>query len=385
MRKILFVLVLLLFAGGLYYWLGRSDPVPVRLHTVDLGTVESTVANTRAGTVRACRRSRLSMPTGGTVEALLVSAGDRVEKGQLLLKLRDQEYQAALAQAAANLKVAQQSRAEVCYGADRDMREQKRQERLAAKQLSSEEALDVAKTRAAMSSLACKGADARIQEAQALVRLNEVNLERTQLTAPFAGVIAEINGEVGEYITPSPPGVATPPAVDLIDDRCLYVRAPIDEVDTAKIQVGMPAKVTLDAFRDLALEAHVSRIAPYVQDFEKQARTVDVEAQIEAFPEGLNLLVGYSADIEVVLDKHEQTLRLPTEMIMEGNAVLRFNESENILEKVVFQAGLSNWVYTEVVSGLSAGDRILAALDIEGAEEGASVVALAPEAAPASH
>ncbi len=374
MRKLLTVLVIGLLAAALFYWKGHADPVKVELHTIDQGPVERTVANTRAGTVRACQRSRLSMPTGGTVEALLVSAGDRVEKGQVLLKLRDQEYQAALAQAQANLQVAIQNRAEVCFGADRDMREQKRQERLAEKKLTSEESLDGARTRAAMSSLSCKASEARIQEAQALVSLSDVNLARTRLEAPFAGVIAEINGEVGEYITPSPPGVATPPAVDLIDDKCLYVRAPIDEVDTAKIQVGMPARVTLDAFRDLSLEARVSRIAPYVQDFEKQARTVDVEAQIAEIPDDLNLLVGYSADIEVILEKHDQTTRLPTEMIMEGNAVLRFNDADGVLEKVIFEAGLSNWVYTEVLSGLSPGDRILAALDTEGAKEGVKVM-----------
>ena len=61
------------------------------------------------------------------------------------------------------------------------------------------------------------------------------------LTAPFDGVVAEVNAELGEYVTPSPPGIPTPPAVDLIDDRCLYVTAPIDEVDAPEIRTGMPA------------------------------------------------------------------------------------------------------------------------------------------------
>ncbi|OZG69983.1 efflux transporter periplasmic adaptor subunit [Hahella sp. CCB-MM4] len=374
MRKVIVVLVVILTAAGLYAWKGMADPIMVSLHTVDQGPVEDTVANTRAGTVRACQRSKLSMQTGGTVEALMVKAGDRVEKGQLLLQLRDQEYQAALDQAKANLQVVLQKRAEICYGADRDLREQSRQERLAAKKLTSEESLDSAKTRAAMSSLACKAAEAQIEEAKALVKLSEVNLERTRLTAPFAGVVAEINGEVGEYVTPSPPGIVTPPAVDLIDDKCLYVRAPIDEVDTAKIKVGMPAKVTLDAFRGLSLSARVSRVAPYVQDYEKQARTVDVEVQIDQVPEDLNLLVGYSADIEVILEHHSGVTRIPTEMIMEGNTVLRFNPESKVLEKQVFTPGLSNWVYTEIISGLSPGDRILAALDTEGADEGVVVI-----------
>ncbi|WP_020406500.1 efflux RND transporter periplasmic adaptor subunit [Hahella ganghwensis] len=381
MRKVMVVLVILMGAAGLLFWKGTADPLKVSLHRVDQGSVEDTVANTRAGTVRACQRSKLSMQTGGTVDALLVEAGDRVEKGQLLLRLSDQEYQAAVDQAKANLQVVLQKRAEICFGADRDLREQSRQERLAAKKLTSEEALDSAKTRAAMSSLACKAAEAQIEEARALVKLSEVNLDRTRLVAPFAGVVAEINGEIGEYVTPSPPGIVTPPAVDLIDDQCLYVRAPIDEVDTAKIKVGMPARVTLDAFRGLSLSGKVSRIAPYVQDYEKQARTVDVEVQIDDVPEDLNLLVGYSADIEVILEHHEDTTRIPTEMIMEGNTVLRFDPASKTLEKVTFTPGLSNWVFTEITAGLEPGDHILAALDTEGAVEGAEVM---PEGATAA-
>ena len=62
-----------------------------------------------------------------------------------------------------------------------------------------------------------------------------------------AGTIAKIVGEVGEYSTPSPPGVPTPPAIDLIDDSCLYVKAPMDEVDAPKISAGQSVRISLDA------------------------------------------------------------------------------------------------------------------------------------------
>ena len=65
--------------------------------------------------------------------------------------------------------------------------------------------------------------------------------------APFAGTVAKIVGEVGEYSTPSPPGVPTPPAIDLIDDTCLYVRAPMDEVDAPQDHAGQPVRISFDA------------------------------------------------------------------------------------------------------------------------------------------
>jgi HlyD family secretion protein len=120
------------------------------------------------------------------------------------------------------------------------------------------------------------------------------------LYAPFDGTVAKIVGELGEYSTPSPPGVPTPPAIDLIDDTCLYVKAPMDEVDAPKIQVGLPVRVSLDALPKQPLPGKVRRVAPYVLAVEKQARTVDVEVDFERPATG-NLLVGYSADVEIVL------------------------------------------------------------------------------------
>ena len=78
-------------------------------------------------------------------------------------------------------------------------------------------------------------------------RWSRVQRGRTVLVAPFDGTVAKIVGEVGEYSTPSPPGVPTPPAIDLIDESCLYVTAPMDEVDAPKMRAGQPVRITLDA------------------------------------------------------------------------------------------------------------------------------------------
>ena len=186
-------------------------------------------------------------------------------------------------------------------------------------------------------------------------------------------MVAEINGEVGEYITPSPPGVATPPAVDLIGAGCLYVSAPIDEVDAAAVRLEMPAKITLDAFRGRVFEGRVTRIAPYVKEFEKQARTVDIDVRFDQIPEDVQLLVGYSADIEIVLNRHEDVLRVPTEVVLDGNKVLRYQAESGRLEQATIAVGLSNWTYTEITGGLNQDDTVLRSLDTEGAVDGALV------------
>src|SRR5262249_39295789 len=151
--------------------------------------------------------------------------------------------------------------------------------------------------------------------AAAQLTMQQSLLERFQLRAPFSGVVAEINGEIGEYVTPSPPGVPTPRAVDLIDTSCLYVTAPIDEVDAAALKLGMPVKITLDAFRGREFAGKLTRIAPYVLDLEKQARTVDVDVRFDTVPADIDLLIGYSADVTIVLNSLPRVLRIPSEAL----------------------------------------------------------------------
>ena len=80
-RRLLVALAaLLLLAAGLW-WAGRPKPVLVAFKEIDLGRVESSIANTRAGTVEACQRTKLSTIMGGRIEVLAVKEGDRVKKG----------------------------------------------------------------------------------------------------------------------------------------------------------------------------------------------------------------------------------------------------------------------------------------------------------------
>jgi len=158
-------------------------------------------------------------------------------------------------------------------------------------------------------------------------------------------------------VTPSPVGIPTPPAVDLIDNSCLYVTAPIDEVDAPAIRAGMPAKISLDAFPRENFTGTVRRVAPYVLDLEKQARTVEIEVEVAQLEE-LELLAGYSADVEVVLQVRENVLRVPTQSVLEDSTVLLYSDIDGVLESRSVKLGVANWEYTEIESGLKAGDRI---------------------------
>ncbi len=374
MRKLLIgssILVCLVLLGG---WLNRPQPLPVRLLEVERGPVETLVANTRAGTLKSCRRSHLSFNVGGQVAELLIGEGQRVERGQVLMRLRQDEQQARLLEAEARLEAQRNTREQRCQQAHLDQRDLNRLRHLADRKLVAADRLDQAETKAHLANLMCSASAVLIREADANLQLQRSLLDQATLRAPFAGIVAEINGELGEFVTPSPPGIPTPPAVDLIDDSCLYVEAPIDEVDAARVRPGAAVRISLDAFRGQSFAGRVSRIAPYVRELEKQARTVDVEVRFDRPPAELALLTGYSADVEILLEQRTGAVRIPPETLLEGQRVLRYDPNARVLREVAVKTGLSNWRWTEVLQGLDAGARIVASLEQEGLGDTVAVI-----------
>jgi HlyD family secretion protein len=373
-RRLLIVAVIAMVAALLVWRSTQSEAVKVTIGAVDRGRVERSVANTRAGTVNACRRARLAPPAGGQIVGLPVKEGDRVQAGQVLLELWNEDTVAQARVAEEQVRSAGLRVEEACERAAVAEREAARARKLHADGLLPDEQLDRANSAATTSRAACSGARADLQRSRASVDVVRASLTRTVLRAPFAGVVAKITGEMGEFTTPSPPGIPTPPAVDLIDDGCLYVTAPIDEVDVARVRVGQAGIVTIEALPERKFAARVRRIAPYVVDLEKQARTVDVEVELINPEDAKALLVGYSADVEIVLETRENVVRVPTQAIMEGNRVLVFaGDGEELAERTI-QTGLANWEYTEVRSGLQAGEKVVLSVEREGVVAGARAV-----------
>jgi HlyD family secretion protein len=371
MKKWLVIVVTGVVLSGLFYLWSRSDPVVVSVVAVERGSVEQTVANTRAGTVKACQRSRLSLPIGGQIAELYVKEGEQVASGQLLMSLWNEDRAAQFAVAQASEQSAIQERESICISAQSDSRESRRLTNLAQKNLVSKESADIAKSRAEASHASCEAARAREVQAQAAVTAARAVLEQTYLRAPFAGSVAEVTGEVGEFSTPSPPGIATPPAIDLLTDDCHYISAPIDEVDASELAIGLPVRVTLDAFRGQAFPAQIRRISPYILDLEKQARTVEVEAELAPLPEKVKLLAGYSADMEIILNRRDNVLRIPSELVVDDEFVMVL-DNDSMLQRKAIEKGLSNWRYTEVISGLSEGESIVSNIGSAGVVAGAA-------------
>jgi HlyD family secretion protein len=369
----LVVLVPAALAAVIYYAL-RPKPVKVLVRQAERGTVERTVTNTRAGTVKACRRAKLSPSLGGQIAQLPIREGDPVKAGQLLLELWNKDLAAQVGLAERQVAAAKSQVRSVCAKSDVARRNADRLTRLRKSDAATAERADNVAAEAAALEAECQGASIQVTVRQAQLATARANLERTRLFAPFDGIIGAINGELYEFVTPSPLGVPTPPVVDIIGSNCFYVTAPIDEVDVAGIQLNMPVRITLDAFAHRRFAGRVRRIADFVLDVEKQARTVDVEVAFDTPDDFKYLLAGYSADIEIVLESRPDVIRVPTEAVIDGRRLYVFSESTGRIRLRTIKSGLSNWDHTEVLEGVSPEDLVVVNADQTGLHDGAAAV-----------
>ena len=336
-------------------------PIDVRVTEASRGQVEETVTNSRAGTVKARRRAQLSPQVGGRVIEIRHREGERVEAGEVLLRLDPDVLQGRIALARRELQTSEAQRQRECVAAERSRREAGRLRKLAGEGIVSTDVLDQAQSAAEAAVAGCQAGRAGVEQSRAAIDLATRELDQTVLRAPFSGVIADLTVEVGEWTTPSPPAMMVPAVIDIIDSGSLYVSAPMDEVDSARIQPGQPARVTIDSYPGRQFQGHVSRIAPFVLDREEQNRTVDVEVELDVLPGSVRLLPGTSADAEVILNVRGNVLRIPTPALIEGGKVLVAADGKLVERQL--KVGLRNWDWTEVLGGLSPGDEIVVSLD----------------------
>jgi len=369
-----FIILLLVVLAGVFAWYKmRPKEIEVTVAQVTRGTVEKIVANTRAGTLKACRKANLSPAIGGQISILTVDEGDRVKKGQLLLELWNNDLKSEAAYAEKQIKAAEAKAAASLLQAEIANREAERMQKLIRDNAISDQDADKIITEAKVRQASYEAVATEVAASRARLEVIRANLERTMLLAPFDGIIAKINGELSEYVTPSPQGIPTPPTIELLDTSCFYVIAPIDEVDAPAVEVGMEARVIMDAFRDINFPGRVRRIDPYVLDLEKQARTVDVEVEFTRNEEGENFLAGYSADVEIIVAVAHDVLHIPTQALLDGNRVFVYQQQDGRLHEKTVRSGLSNWDNSQVLEGLQEGESIVISTDRPGLKDGLRV------------
>lgn len=364
-----------LLLGLAYRHVTRPQPVEVRVTRVSRGTAEEVVTSTKAGAVRARLAADLSVETAGAVVAIHAREGVRVAAGQPLLSIDARDEEAALAAASRELAVLEALSAEAAARLTDAGRERARVEALRRDGTATAAQVDQARTLVEVQAAVQAAAAARVEAQRAAVERARIALDHCVLRAPFAGTVAEVWVELGEW------GVPGQRAARLLDLERVYVRAEIDEVDIGRLRPGLPVRARLDPYEDRVLTGRITRVAPYVSEVEEQNRTVEVEAELEDGLEGVTLLPGTSADLEVIMQAREGALLLPTVALLEGDRVLVVG-AEGVLEAVPLRIGLRSWERVEVLEGLAEGAAVVVSLESEAVVAGAPARVVGEDGAP---
>jgi RND family efflux transporter MFP subunit len=284
-RSLVIGAVALAAVAALLAFLWRGPSVAVQVFTVSAagasgGPSSGATAVTANGYVVARTKASVSAKIPGRLAYLGVSEGSEVREGEVIARLDNADYQAAVEQAAANVATARAALIEAEADRDQLQREARRLRDVRGQnpQLVSQQELDAAESRAAQAEARVRAAQARVGAAEAGQRLAEATLENTLIRAPFAGTVLRKDAEVGEVVAPSVGGGLTRGAVvTMADLRTLEVEVDVNEAYIARVRGGQSARITLDAYPDTTFRGRVRQVVPTA---DRQRATVQVKVAI---------------------------------------------------------------------------------------------------------
>lgn len=371
MRRIIIVVALVLAVGvGLkVYTTWRG--VDVRALTVQMLPLEQWVV--ASGQVRYQSLARIGTEITGTVAERFVREGDQVQAGDPLISLRQDEWQAQYQQAQNALTQlrnqrypqAQASLVEARLAYQQAQREAKRRAQLAEQGMlsaeQSEQAQHVVNTRktalnrAQLLAHSLQPGGDEEQLLQQRLQSAQANLDKTLISAPFAGRVQTRNVEPGDQVQP---GTVL---LEIARLEGLEIVAAVDEKYIAPLQLGQSAVVIADTWPEHALPANVSFLAPAVDE---SSGTLDVHLQVQ--DSEARLRQGMTVSVSILTGQRAQALLVPNDYLVrnaQGTQVYTLAEGKSRLTSV--ELGLSSTTAVEVVSGLRAGEQLLLPDDVE--------------------
>jgi HlyD family secretion protein len=291
--------------------IGCRKAPEVQVVKVGRASVEATVTGVSSGTVRAEQIAELAFGAVGRVREVSIHLGETVRQGQILAQIENGDLKSRLDVAAEELTRAQR----------------------------------LSESKAASRS--------NVIQAQGLYDAAVTAYDKSIIRAPFDGLIAELNLEVGQLsqitaVIPLAP-------IRLVDTKPRYIRVEIDEVDLPKVHLGLPARVTVLAVRREPFRATVRKVVPFVSSIREQDRTSEIELTLDS--EGILLPAGASADVEIVIDTKSDVMTAPSKAVLgRGKERYVYRIESGVARKTPVQVGISGFSLTEILSGLADGD-----------------------------
>lgn len=341
-----------------------SSATIVDTHTVTaISPAQANAVLTASGYVVAQRQAAVASKATGRLIDLRVEEGDQVTEGQILARLEDNDVRAALAQARAalsyersNLSFTQAERTDATVNYER-------MKKLIAEQMIRQADFDASEARFKRAEAAVEAAQASINVAQAAVNAAEIAVENTNIRAPFAGTVLTKNADVGEIVAPFGASATSRAAVvSIADMTSLEVEADVSESNIERITPEQPCEIVLDAYQDTRYPGKVSKIVPTADRAKATVLTKIkfIQRDARVLPEMSAKVTFLNAQASTEMTTGAKKIVVPpSAVVTRGEMKLVFVMREESVVETPVTLGNMIGSSLEVVSGLSAGERVV--------------------------
>jgi HlyD family secretion protein len=380
------VLVLLIAGGLIAATRGGTKIDPSKLQKVEKGDLAKSVVAT--GKVTPITKVEVKSKASGIVKKLLVDAGDKVKKGQLLAQLDKEEIEAQVEQSQAAAQAAEASltsseadyeRAKVdAEGPDVPLlkRAYDRAIGMAKEGVVSTSALEdaqknyeLALNKQNVSKAQATVLKARIAQSQGQLAQDRANLKQleeqlsyTDIESPLDGVVLSRDVEMGDAVSSILVlGSSATLVMTLGDTSSVYVKGKVDESDIGKVYLGQPARIKVESFKDKTFNGVVTKISP--MGVEKDNVTT-FEVRVSINNPGGELKAEMTANAEIILEEHKSVLQIPEGAIIydkdkKASVEVPDPSAKDGKKKIAVNIGISNGAKTELLGGLKEGDQVV--------------------------
>lgn len=315
-------------------------PVAVEVDSVRYAPIQE--AETFTGTVTPIYQYILAPKVSGRVVQIKKRIGDWVRKGEVVARIDDSEYQQAVREAEANLKIAQASLREASSQFALANQDLERVQSLQEKGIASPAELDAAQTNFTAQKSRLELANAQVEQREASLKSANIRLSYTVLVTTEPGFIGERYVDEGSLLSPNAP------VVSIIGIDTVIVKTTVIERIYGRIKIGQSAEVQVDAYPTKRFHGKVARIAPMLQEASRVAKM-----EVEVSNDSLLLKPGMFTKLNVVLAQKDSAQVVPSRAVVSRageSGVFSIADSAAVARYVPVQVGIVTSEKTEIIS-----------------------------------
>ncbi len=377
---VLIALILMALLGG-----SKEEIIPVQFEKVMKRNITQTVSAT--GTIDSEFKVGITPEVTGEIVELPVKEGERVTKGQMLIRINAKQYLADKESAEANLQASKSTMAMRKAELDKVQADYERTKELYNKKLSSDAEFQAAKSTYESTKASYQGAMANVSQSEAALRRSEDQLSKTKILSPMNGTVTKLNVELGERVLGSFYSQGTD-IMTVSDLNNMEAIADVDENDVVLVSIGDTARIKIDAFGDKIFKGLVKEIgnSAISTGTGTQEQVVNFEVKIKLTDLDQKLRPGMSCNADIETETRDNVISVPIQSVtartnlkgpnqnnQEGNEgnpnqapkkvekvkEIVFTIKNNKAKAVQVETGISNNNYIEIKSGLSGGEQVV--------------------------